>query len=121
MESRKLFCLTLLPEGSWFGDYEIFMNMKSQYTYVATTDMSREDHAVCADPVEDKRVMLFNIPKDKFRVLLNEFPNANSFFFSRAIMRRNTFRNIELIYNNRYGVDKKFDHIRNAVLDRKLT
>lgn len=82
--------------------------------------MSREDHAVGADPPEDKRIMLFNIPRAKFNLLCNEFPAVSSFMFSRAVMRRCMFRNIELIYNNRYGVDKKFDYIRKAVLDRKL-
>lgn len=82
--------------------------------------MSREDYAIGADPPEDKRIMLFNIPKQKFHNLLYENPEISSFMFSRAVSRRNTFRNIELIYQNRYGMDKKFDYIRKAVIDRKL-
>jgi signal-transduction protein with cAMP-binding, CBS, and nucleotidyltransferase domain len=71
VESRKLFTVTLLPEGSWFGDFNIFCGLKSQYNYVATTKLSREENAVGILENEDKRIMLFSVEKESFIDLCN--------------------------------------------------
>jgi hypothetical protein len=76
VEYRKLFIVTLLPEGSWFGDFNVFCDLKSNYNYIATTQLSREENAVGQSEAEDKRIMLFSIPKHSFIQLCNDFPEC---------------------------------------------
>ena len=35
VEARKLFVIADLCEGSWFGDFNIFFGLTSQYQYIA--------------------------------------------------------------------------------------
>jgi hypothetical protein len=49
VEPRGLFIVTLLPEGGWFGDFNIFLGLKSQYSYIASTELSREETFIKED------------------------------------------------------------------------
>ena len=86
---------------------------------MATTERSREEHAIGAEENEDKRIMLFSIPKGKFINLCVQFPVCQSFIFTRAMLRRSMFRNIELLLNNRYTVDLNYDFIRETAKFKK--
>lgn len=56
--------------------------------------------------------MCYSVPKDRFLKLLNLYPKCASWITSRALHRRNYFRQIELTYNMRFGVDSRFDFLR---------
>jgi len=85
---------------------------------MASTELSREELATNADPIDDKRIMLFSLPAEKFLHLCSEFPKMSAFIFDRAMVRRNMFRNIEIVFNNRYGVDRNFDFCKSIAKNK---
>lgn len=41
VDAHNLFVLTTLPEGSWFGDFNVFLSLKSKFTYRASSGSSQ--------------------------------------------------------------------------------
>lgn len=56
--------------------------------------------------------MCYLLPRERLLKLLSLYPDCASWIASRALHRRNYFRNVELTLNVRFGVDSRFDFLR---------
>lgn len=72
----------ILPTYSYFGDYQIFGNYKSQIRFKAT------------DGDQCKLLMLLTIPKERFITLMRYFPEAKDYYQPRAEARRIEFKRL---------------------------
>ena len=119
MDPRGLFVLRQFYEGSFFGDCDAIFGTQSHYGYVAKTGRSvsgleEEDEE---EDKKDERIMRYLLPKDRFIKLLSLYPDCASWITSRALHRRNYFRQVELTFNMRFGVDSRFDFLRSLSLN----
>lgn len=90
LDHRQIFILSTLPEGSWFGDFNAFLNVKSGFTYVA--HFEPDDVEFVSD--DQLRIMLLMCPVEKFLQLLKDYPQTNKWMIERSILRRNYFKQI---------------------------
>lgn len=67
----------VLPTYSYFGDYQILFDLKSQIIYRAK---------------ESKLLITLCLDKDKLLELMDDFPEARKFYMERAWLRRIEFR-----------------------------
>mmetsp|Transcript_6488 Transcript_6488/g.5792 ORF Transcript_6488/g.5792 Transcript_6488/m.5792 type:complete len:175 (-) Transcript_6488:303-827(-) len=79
-KSRKYAFLTL-PQQSFFGDYQVLLNLKSSY-YLMTGETPQTS-------------LVFSLDGQYFLDLCDEFPIAKKFMTFRALLRRNHFKNEE--------------------------
>ncbi len=63
--------ISLLAKGSFFGDYQILLNLASSYDFIA---YSRTEEIIC-----------MNIDAKKFLEICNEFPEFHTFLSSRGL------------------------------------
>ncbi len=114
LDARKVFVLRQLYEGSWFGDFNAIFGTQSQFTYIAKTGKSEAfaDEVDEEDDTNDDRIMCYLLPKARFLQLLDLYPSCSNWITTRALHRRNYFRNVELTYNMRFGVDSRFDFLK---------
>ena len=75
MESMQEFFI--LPTYSYFGDYQILFDLKSQITY---------------KNISSKVLMCLCLSRDKFIELMDDYPEARKFYIERAWLRRIEFR-----------------------------
>ena len=94
----------VLPTYSYFGDYQILFDLKSQISYKAG------DNIVLI-------VMCLN--KNKFLELMDDYPEARKFYFDRAWNRRVEFRRMQLRFRKRIeSID--MDKIRHMASEPSL-
>lgn len=67
----------ILPTFSYFGDYQILYDLKSQLTYKSG---------------EMGLLITMCLKKDKFIEIMNDYPEARKFYMDRAWKRRIEFR-----------------------------
>lgn len=67
----------MLPTYSYFGDYQILFDLKSQIIYKAK---------------ENKLLITLCLDKEKLLELMDDFPEARKFYMERAWLRRLEFR-----------------------------
>lgn len=67
----------VLPTYSYFGDYQILFDLKSQIIYKAK---------------ENKLLITLCLDKEKLLELMDDFPEARKFYIERAWLRRIEFR-----------------------------
>ena len=67
----------VLPTYSYFGDYQILFDLKSQILYKAK---------------ENKLLITLCLEKEKLIELMEDFPEARKFYVERAWQRRIEFR-----------------------------
>lgn len=67
----------VLPTYSYFGDYQILFDLKSQIIYKAK---------------ENKLLITLCLDKQKLLELMDDFPEARKFYMERAWLRRLEFR-----------------------------
>ena len=107
--------LSSMPEGSWFGDFNAFINVTSAFTYVAhyeednSTEYTSDDHF---------RIMMLMCPVDKFLLLLKDYPQTYKWMMQRSLIRRNYFKEIQNLFYERHNVEEIFNHPR--YLNKKL-
>ena len=106
---RKLFVIADLGEGSWFGDFNIFFGLTSQYQYIACSSQCTSQ-----EEPEDQQVRCLACPADRLLTLCEEYPKVSRFLYKRALVRRNYFRLIETKYNMNYKVAMGFDFLMSA-------
>ena len=108
LDKKQIFVLATLPEGSWFGDFNAFLNVASGFTYVA---LYEEDKTHSSEE-GNIRTMMLMCPVDKFISLLREYPHAYKWMLHRALIRRNYFRKIQEILYQRHQVQQLWGHIK---------
>jgi hypothetical protein len=67
----------ILPTYSYFGDYQILYNLKSQLTYQAG---------------DGKLLVTLCLKKQKLLQMMEDYPEARKFYMDRAWARRSEFR-----------------------------
>jgi len=68
----------ILPTYTYFGDYQILYDLKSQIVY-------KSGHT-------NKHLITMCLKKNKFKELLDDYPDARKFYMNRAWLRRIEFR-----------------------------
>ena len=71
LDKRQIFVLATLSKGSWFGDFNAFLNVNSTFTYVAHYEEDKN-----SDPDGIPRIMMLMCPIEKFLTLLQEYPKS---------------------------------------------
>ena len=79
VDAHNLFVLTTLPEGSWFGDFNVFLSLKSKYTYRASSGGS----------LYNMQVMVMMCPAKTFLSICEDYPVTKSWMVNRSLVRRN--------------------------------
>ena len=74
---KQEFEFFILPTYSYFGDYQILFDLRSQITYKAGVD---------------KMLVTMCISSDKLLELMEDFPEVRKYYFERAWERRIEFR-----------------------------
>ena len=74
-----------IEEGSWFGDYQIMLNLRSNFSFCAKSDI----------------VTLIYIKRNKLNELLSDNPLINKLMQRRAIHRRKAFIEHEFHYRQK--------------------
>eukprot|EP00347_Sterkiella_histriomuscorum_P006194 403353701 len=69
--------ITILPLGSFFGDYQILFNLPSNYSFQSFSSY---------------QTLCMTISAHKFLQICEQFPKFHSFLCQRALMRRNHFK-----------------------------
>jgi hypothetical protein len=72
----------ILPTYSYFGDYQIFGNHRSQVRFKA------------ADGDLSKILMTLTIPKERFLTLMSYFPEARDYYKPKAEARRIEYKRL---------------------------
>lgn len=109
IDGRKIFVIANLIEGSWFGDFNIFFNLTSQYQYVASASLPGNESS---EEIDQVRCLL--CPAARLLSLCEEYPKVARFLYKRALIRRNYFRLIETTYNMTYKVQLGYDFLQAA-------
>lgn len=74
--------ITDLNESSFFGEYQILLDIVSMYDYIACSDFrGREEE-------QPENTQLMTIEATKFTEICNEFPVFRSFLIQRGLQRR---------------------------------
>jgi signal-transduction protein with cAMP-binding, CBS, and nucleotidyltransferase domain len=74
--------LVKLPKYSWFGDYQIFIGSRSNFTVRAA---------------QDKDTICLVLHKDDFLEFCTELKRHYAFFFERALARRRYWNRLSVI------------------------
>ena len=70
----------ILPTFSYFGDYQILYDLKSQITYKAANDKKY------------KLLIGLSLSRDNLMNLMQEYPDARQYYFTVAFERRTEIR-----------------------------
>jgi hypothetical protein len=68
-----------LPEGSFFGDYQILLGLDAMVDYVANVD------SIHGTNTTDEDTWCMTISAKKFISLINQFPEFRSFLLTRGL------------------------------------
>ena len=79
VDAHNLFVLTTLPEGSWFGDFNVFLSLKSKFTYRASSGGSQFN----------TQVMVMMCPAKVFLNICEDYPETKNWMVNRSLIRRN--------------------------------
>lgn len=77
-----------LPEESFFGDYQIILNIRSEFNFIATSPGKNSN--------EGAQTWCMTIDSQTFTEFLEQFPATQAFMTARAIQRRAYFRKVHL-------------------------
>eukprot|EP00347_Sterkiella_histriomuscorum_P000928 403373987 len=99
-EKDLIECIAILPEGSFFGDYQILFNIASNYDFYTMN-------------VGD--TWLMSISAEQFLESCDDFPGYHQFISQRALLRRNHFRELEAQSNEALKRRPREDQIRTTL------
>ena len=101
---KNEFFVCKLPQGSWFGDYQILLNLKCQWRLVAHMKKAKQVY----DTNADKYMIQMLTLKDKtFLKILQEYPELRRNILKRATVRRAHFIRIFKEVKHIYLLNKK--------------
>ena len=77
-----------LPKGSWFGDYQILLNLTTNWDIEAGINSSkRGQNNLPADMMQ-----VYELPADDFRNISDQYPEIRKFILIRSLVRRAYFK-----------------------------
>ena len=96
VDARGIFILSTLPEGSWFGDFNVFLELKSKFTYRASDGGTQRN----------TQVMVMMCPAKTFRDICVDYPETENWMVNRALMRRNHLFQTQKTLYQRHNIDQ---------------
>lgn len=81
-----------LKEGSWFGDYQILLNVKSSFDLEAHEEKKSSKKRVHIIP--PGKVQVFELDAEKFLKIINRYPEYRRKVLMRANLRRCHFMKV---------------------------
>lgn len=79
-----------LKKGSWFGDYQIMVNVPSSWDLMAGGD-HEFDNTKKPKGMPKEHILVYTVHKDSLRKIMDRYPNFRSFLITRALTRRTYF------------------------------
>ena len=76
-----------LKKGSWFGDYQIMLDMPSYWDLVGGADNERSNKKKPVGLPLDN-IMVYKLEASFLRNILNEYPTFRSFIVNRSVLRK---------------------------------
>ena len=78
-----------LMEGSWFGDYQILFNMKSNWDLIAKTSSKKMNEG--NGSISKSKIQVYKLDSEKFLQICNEHSEFRRYLLCRANLRRGHF------------------------------
>ena len=75
-----------LRQGSWFGDYHILTSIKSNFELRASK--AAKSHSGSTGRIGKNKVQIFQLNAEKFKEIVNHYPDFRRFLLLRANLRR---------------------------------
>jgi hypothetical protein len=110
IDSKFVLCLTELPEESFFGDFQILLGTKSQYHYVASSNLNKHSK----EQGEDSSTWCMTLTSSRFCRICDKFPAFRSHLTSRGIKRRAHLRLIESKLRHRLAIKDTHSKIKDS-------
>ena len=101
------FPLVKLREGSWYGDYQIMLKVKSTWELEATKEPKHNDHFA---KIPAGKMHVFTLEDKKFMKIVNKYPVFRRFMLMRSKMRRCHFRKVYEENRHIYILNQKKQH-----------
>ena len=89
------FEMVTLPEGSWYGDYQVLIKSSTAYELSVKTPTVKALNRIAED-----QALVFDINGDKFLKICERYPDYKRFLMTRANLKRAYF--IEVHQENRH-------------------
>ena len=84
------FKVMTLKKGSWFGDYNIMLNLPSNWDLVGGGDNERSNKKKPIGLPLDN-IMVYTLEASFLRDILNEYPTFRAFIVNRSVLRKQYF------------------------------
>lgn len=79
--------------GAWFGDYQILLNIPSNWELEAGSDADySKKHRISGLP--PNTILTYTLDKERFLKIVNQYPKIRSFIVTRALVRRAHFTKV---------------------------
>ena len=75
-----------LPKGSWYGDYQILLNITTNWDVEAGLDSKKSQGSL---PINMMQV--YELPAQEFRDVCDNYPDLRKFILVRSMVRRAYF------------------------------
>lgn len=94
MQNNELISVPIVKfkEGSWFGDYQIMLNVRSSWDLQATREPKEKSQVVANIP--PGLVQVFSLEKHKFMKIVHRYPSMRRWLRMRANLRRSHFKKV---------------------------
>ena len=80
-----------LKGGSWFGDYQVLLNVKTDWDMIAGTHTPGKEH-LRARGLPLNHIMTYQLGAEFFRKAVDDYPTLRSLLIARSLFRRSYFR-----------------------------
>ena len=77
-----------LPKGSWYGDYQILLNITSNWDIEAGLDMKGK----ASNSLPTDMMQVYELPAEEFMDLMNQYIDYRRFILVRSLVRRAYFK-----------------------------
>ena len=98
------FHLVNLNEGSWFGDYQVLMNIPPKWDMHVCSPTNKNVNRIASD-----KALIFNITAEKFMKICNRYPDYRRYILTRANLRRAYFTKIYVENRHELLLQRKID------------
>ena len=89
MQSEEIirFPIVKLKEGSWFGDYQIMLNVRTMFELEAFRAPKKAK-------IQTGKIHVFKLNDERFMKIINRYPEFRRWMLMRAKLRRCHFKKV---------------------------
>ena len=80
-----------LKGGSWFGDYQVLLNVKTDWDLIAGEHTPGKEHSRARGMPPD-HIMTYELEAEFLRKAVDNYPTLRSLLIARSLFRRSCFR-----------------------------